>query len=100
MVNPCKDCPARHAACHDTCERYKAYKAELDAQRSYTYQMTHHQGVYHEDHIDRKRNARRYIRGQKWEQIAVEMRMDFRWITRRHHIAVDGLTLESPIPNP
>lgn len=43
--------------------------------------------------------TRRYIRRQKWEQIAVEMRMDFRWITRRHHIAVDGLTLESPIPN-
>lgn len=44
--------------------------------------------------------TRRYIRGQKWEQIAVEMHMDFRWITRRHHIAVEGLTLESPIPNP
>lgn len=42
---------------------------------------------------------RRYIGGQKWEQIAVEMNMDFRWVTRRHHIAVDDLTLESPIPN-
>lgn len=43
---------------------------------------------------------RRYIRFQKWEQIAVEMNLDFRWITRRHHVVVDDLTLESPISNP
>lgn len=42
---------------------------------------------------------RRYIQFEKWEQIAVEMNMDFRWITRRHHLAVDALTLESPILN-
>lgn len=26
----CKDCPDRHLACHDTCERYKAVKAKAD----------------------------------------------------------------------
>lgn len=25
---PCKDCPDRHAACHDKCEKYQAFKAE------------------------------------------------------------------------
>ena len=24
----CKDCPDRHEACHDTCERYQQAKAE------------------------------------------------------------------------
>lgn len=29
---PCKDCKDRHPACHDTCERYKAFKQPfLDA---------------------------------------------------------------------
>lgn len=27
---PCKDCPDRHRACHDTCEKYKQFK---DARR-------------------------------------------------------------------
>ena len=28
---PCKDCPNRHPACHDQCEKYLAWKAELKA---------------------------------------------------------------------
>lgn len=28
MVGPCKDCPDRHLACHDHCEKYQAYKAK------------------------------------------------------------------------
>lgn len=27
---PCKGCEERHEACHGTCERYKAWRAELD----------------------------------------------------------------------
>lgn len=26
---PCKDCKDRHRACHDECERYKAFKNYL-----------------------------------------------------------------------
>lgn len=59
MLNPCKDCPARHTACHDTCEQYKAWKAAHDAEIAYTKTMTQRQSVYHEDSKDRKRNARR-----------------------------------------
>jgi hypothetical protein len=30
---PCKDCPERHTACHDTCERYKEWKQRIDEQK-------------------------------------------------------------------
>lgn len=42
---------------------------------------------------------RRYILGQRWEEIAVEMHLEYRWVTRRHHRAVESmiLTPESPI---
>ena len=41
---------------------------------------------------------RRYILGQRWEVIALEMHLEYRWVTRRHHRAVDAmiLTPESP----
>jgi hypothetical protein len=31
--SPCKGCPDRHPACHDTCDRYGAWKARKDAGR-------------------------------------------------------------------
>ena len=42
---------------------------------------------------------RRYILGQRWEEIAVEMHLEYRWVTRSHHRAGDRmiLTPESPI---
>ena len=42
---------------------------------------------------------RRYILGLRWEEIAVEMHLEYRWVTRSHHRAVDRmiLTPESPI---
>ncbi|MBQ6721550.1 MAG: hypothetical protein IJQ88_05220 [Clostridia bacterium] len=33
MKGPCKDCPNRHLACHDGCERYKAWLAAYHADR-------------------------------------------------------------------
>lgn len=41
---------------------------------------------------------RRYILGQRWEDIAVAMHLEYRWVTRSHHRAVDRmiLTPESP----
>ena len=41
---------------------------------------------------------RRYILGQRWEDIAVAMHLEYRWVTRSHHRAVDRLILtpESP----
>jgi len=40
MRGPCKGCTDRHEACHDTCERYKAWKIEHDASREWMRQMT------------------------------------------------------------
>ncbi len=37
MINPCcKDCPARHPACHDHCPRFAAWRAEHAAEVRYT----------------------------------------------------------------
>lgn len=33
MITPCKDCKDRHMACHADCDKYRAWKADLDAQR-------------------------------------------------------------------
>lgn len=38
---------------------------------------------------------RRYILGQKFEQIAVEMPLEIRWVYRRHKRAVIKLTIKS-----
>ena len=40
--------------------------------------------------------TRRYILGQKWEQIAWEMSLEFRLVRRLHGRAIAVLTLESP----
>jgi hypothetical protein len=40
---------------------------------------------------------RRYINGEKWEEIAVHMILDYRWILRVHGKALENLTIESHI---
>lgn len=30
---PCQNCPKRHAGCHDECDEYKAYTAELQREK-------------------------------------------------------------------
>lgn len=32
-ITPCKDCTERHFCCHDSCERYLAFKAEVEKRR-------------------------------------------------------------------
>ena len=32
-MSPCKDCPDRHLACHDECDKYKEWKAYVDDTR-------------------------------------------------------------------
>lgn len=38
---------------------------------------------------------RRYLLGQRWEYIAVEMKIELRWVYRRHRKTVEFLTMES-----
>jgi hypothetical protein len=33
--SPCKDCPDRHTACHDSCDKYKAWKERYTAQQKH-----------------------------------------------------------------
>lgn len=33
LIRCCKDCPDRHLACHDTCERYKQEHREYQAEK-------------------------------------------------------------------
>jgi hypothetical protein len=40
---------------------------------------------------------RRYINGEKWEEIAVNMHLDYRWILRVHGKALEHLTIERHI---
>lgn len=37
----------------------------------------------------------RYLNGRTWEQIAVNMQYDYRWVLRLHGKALDQLTIES-----
>lgn len=41
----------------------------------------------------------RYIDGMTWEQIAVRLHLDYRWILRLHGRALSRLTIESHIAN-
>jgi hypothetical protein len=42
LITPCKDCPDRHTACHDHCEKFAEYKAirekENAARRKYNFE--------------------------------------------------------------
>lgn len=40
---------------------------------------------------------RRYLLGQRFEEIAVDMVLEYRWVRRLHKRAVNILTLESPL---
>lgn len=47
------------------------------------------------NHKDHEILRRRYILGQRWEYIAVQMEIELRWVYRRHRNAVGCMTIES-----
>lgn len=49
------------------------------------------------DERDHEILRRRYLLGQRFEQIAVEMNLEYRWVRRLHKRAVENLTLERPM---
>ena len=56
MTNPtCKGCPDRKPGCHDHCERFKAWQQLHQAERAYTYDMTHTMSCYHRTYEDKHR---------------------------------------------
>lgn len=58
-MTPCKDCPTRHPACHDTCLKYAEFKLQHIAELAYTKQMTDRGVVYRYDYEDRHRERGR-----------------------------------------
>lgn len=40
---------------------------------------------------------RRYLLGQRWERIAAEMGVDYRWVWRMHRREIERMTIESDI---
>ena len=48
------------------------------------------------DERDHEILRRRYLLGQRWEEIAVAMHLEYRSVTRRHRRTVENLTPECP----
>lgn len=44
---------------------------------------------------DKEILRRRYLLGERWENIAVEMGIQSRWVYRKHRVAVSSMTIES-----
>lgn len=81
-------------------ERIDQARAELAAQVEQCQRIRAEvEGVIEQEENVRCREIlrRRYILGQRWEQIAADMRVDERWMRRLHHRTVDRMTLESPV---
>ena len=58
-MTPCKDCPARHSVCHDSCLKYAEFKRQRGAEAAYTREMLDTGKVCHYDHEDRHRERGR-----------------------------------------
>lgn len=56
---PCKDCPDRHLACHDNCDKYKEWKDYLTDTKT---KLNLSKGSYRSKATDRKsrRNRTKY----------------------------------------
>lgn len=52
MIPPCKDCPKRHIACHDTCPDFRAWREQHTAEMEHLRKMTANVSVYCEDSSD------------------------------------------------
>ena len=64
MKAPCKDCPNRHYACHDTCEKYKEFKSN-NQRVSDIKQRMHHEEQYEIQKHARLRKIAESKKGKK-----------------------------------
>lgn len=50
---PCKDCRDRHLACHDTCEKYKEWHSECEADQKYldSFKRERLEGKWHRSNL-------------------------------------------------
>lgn len=57
LIRCCKDCPERHLACHDTCERYKQEHREYQTEKEALYKEAHKGDQYDEFRVEQMRKA-------------------------------------------
>lgn len=63
LHSPCKDCPDRVVGCHGKCEKYKAYRVEVDKLR-----VARAEKSYEHDPVNC------YLRTRKIKQLHAESR--------------------------
>lgn len=63
MITCCLNCTSRCTACHDTCEKYKAEKKDLEERKAFVHELNHSQSVYHRNYEDkhRERGKKRFL---------------------------------------
>ena len=69
MKAPCKDCAEREVGCHGKCDRYQAYRAEIDARKSGIYanadSKSYVSDIRRRIALRRMPNVRRYWKKEK-----------------------------------
>lgn len=63
MITCCLNCTSRYTACHDTCEKHKAEKKDLEERKAFVHELNHSQSVYHRNYEDkhRERGKKRFL---------------------------------------
>ena len=64
MANDCRDCAERHPHCHSECERYKAFKKDMEVRRAYLHQDEEYQLYREREDIKITKHMKR--KGIKW----------------------------------
>jgi hypothetical protein len=60
MICPCKDCTDRHRACHDHCEKFKAWKDDEHKKKQYLKdKIENHHELNFLRYMDKKGKKRR-----------------------------------------
>lgn len=99
-----RDLPGSGAAGRDKLPA--AVERIIDAEQELTAQVNCCQAIRREvveviNTVEHKREYeilhRRYLLGERWEQIAVNMGIDYRWVWRMHKRAINKLTIKSDI---
>lgn len=65
MTQPCYKCQDRRQNCHARCEKYTAFRAELDKQREYNKQFQFIDPMPHSHEMEKKNRRRKYKGGNQ-----------------------------------
>ena len=65
MTQPCYKCPDRCQNCHASCEKYAAFRAELDKRREYNKQFQPIDPMPYSHEMEKKNRRRKYKVGSQ-----------------------------------